>query len=192
MTANANRTSAPVSSLDTLLVIEHSAFGNHNGGQLLFGPDGNLYIFTGDGGDAATPFENGQSTSTLLGKILRIDPNLSGDYDIPSGNPFAGGAAGNDELWDIGLRNPWRASFDRDTDLLWVADVGQGSWEEINRDLEHGEPELRLGPMRGPAHLRGPRAVQHELGWHHATDRRILERGLEPALLGDRRLRLPR
>ncbi|HEY8171024.1 MAG TPA: PQQ-dependent sugar dehydrogenase [Candidatus Limnocylindria bacterium] len=133
MTANAGRTSAPVSSHDTLLVIEHSQFGNHNGGQLLFGPDGNLYIFTGDGGDAGDPAENGQSTSSLLGKILRIDPNLNGGYDIPSGNPFAGGATANDPLWDIGLRNPWRASFDRDTDQLWIADVGQGSWEEINR-----------------------------------------------------------
>ena len=113
MTANSNRTSAPISSHDTLLVIEHSQFGNHNGGQLLFGPDGNLYIFTGDGGDAADPLENGQSTNSLLGKILRIDPNLSGEYDIPSGNPYAGGSAGNDEIWDIGLRNPWRASFDR-------------------------------------------------------------------------------
>ena len=133
MTANSNRTSAPISSHDTLLVIEHSQFANHNGGQLLFGPDGNLYIFTGDGGDAADPLENGQSTNSLLGKILRIDPNLSGEYDIPSGNPYAGGASGNDEIWGIGLRNPWRASFDRDTDLLWIADVGQGSWEEINR-----------------------------------------------------------
>jgi glucose/arabinose dehydrogenase len=133
MTANSNRTSAPVSSHDILLVIEHSQFGNHNGGQLLFGPDGNLYIFTGDGGDAGDPNENAQSGSSLLGKILRIDPNLSGDYDIPAGNPYAGGSEVNDELWALGLRNPWRASFDRDTDLLWVADVGQGSWEEINR-----------------------------------------------------------
>ncbi len=132
MTANSARTSAPASSLDPLLVIDHPAT-NHNGGQLQFGPDGNLYIFTGDGGGSGDPGENAQNSSSRLGKVLRIDPNLSGEYDIPSGNPYAGRIGGNDELWALGLRNPWRASFDRDTDQLWIADVGQGSWEEVNR-----------------------------------------------------------
>jgi glucose/arabinose dehydrogenase len=156
MTANSNRTAASVSSHDTLLVIEHSQFENHNGGQLLFGPDGNLYAFTGDGGDAGDPGENAQSTSSRLGKILRIDPDLNGGYDIPSGNPYAGGAAGNDELWAIGLRNPWRASFDRDTDLLWVADVGQGSWEEINRVSNTADRNFGWDRCEGKHNFEGP------------------------------------
>ena len=126
-TANSTGTSVPVSSYDPLITIEHSARSNHNGGQLLFGPDGYLYIFTGDGGGGGDPDENGQDPSALLGKVLRIAPNLSGGYTTPS-NPFGGA------VWDIGLRNPWRASFDRGTSSLWIADVGQGSYEEINRE----------------------------------------------------------
>ena len=126
-TANSARTSVPVSSYDPLLTVEHSLRSNHNGGQLLFGPDGYLYIFTGDGGGGGDPDENGQDPDTHLGKVLRIAPNLSGGYTTPS-NPFGG------LVWDIGLRNPWRASFDRATGQLWIADVGQGSYEEINRE----------------------------------------------------------
>ena len=138
MRANADRTSVPLSSHDTLLVIEHTNQSNHNGGQLLFGPDGHLYIFTGDGGALGDPNDNAQRTSCpdtrcLLGKTLRIAPNLAGDYTIPSDNPFVG-KAGEDEIWSYGLRNPWRASFDRANGTLWIADVGQGSWEEINRE----------------------------------------------------------
>jgi glucose/arabinose dehydrogenase len=134
MTANAARTSAAASTLDPIFAspIEHSSFGNHNGGQLLFGPDGNLYIFTGDGGDAGDPGENAQDINSRLGKILRVDPDLNGGADIPADNPYVG-EDGSDVVWDIGLRNPWRASFDRDTDQLWIADVGQASWEEVNR-----------------------------------------------------------
>ncbi len=127
-TANAARTSASASTYDPILSIEHSARTNHNGGQLLFGPDGYLYIFTGDGGGGGDPDENGQNQATLLGKVLRIAPNLSGaGYTTPS-NPYPGA------VWDIGLRNPWRASFDRGTGSLWIADVGQGTYEEINRE----------------------------------------------------------
>ena len=112
---------------------------NHNGGQLAFGPDGYLYIGLGDGGGADDEGDghadegNGQSLDTLLGKILRIDPTPSGDrrYTIPSDNPFANGG-GRPEIWSSGLRNPWRFSFDRTTGDLWIADVGQNEWEEID------------------------------------------------------------
>ena len=126
-TANSAGTSASVSTYDPILVIEHSANANHNGGQLLFGPDGYLYIFTGDGGGSGDPGENAQRAASHLGKVLRIAPNLNGGYSTPT-NPFGG------IVWDIGLRNPWRASFDRATDQLWIADVGQGDYEEINRE----------------------------------------------------------
>ena len=108
-----------------LLDIEHSSQGNHNGGQLLFGPDGNLYIFTGDGGGGGDPFCNAQSDSSLLGKVLRISVPGNGTWGTPSGN-YTG------LIWDLGLRNPWRASFDRLTGDLFIGDVGQGSYEEID------------------------------------------------------------
>jgi glucose/arabinose dehydrogenase len=133
-TANAAGTSVSAATRDVLLTIEHSSLSNHNGGQLLFGPDGYLYAFTGDGGGGGDPGENGQNIVSLLGKTLRIDPNLNGGYSSPSDNPFHGPTPGRGEIWSIGLRNPWRASFDRLTEALWIADVGQGSWEEINRE----------------------------------------------------------
>jgi glucose/arabinose dehydrogenase len=133
LTANSAGTSVSASTADPIMEIEHSTFSNHNGGQLLFGPDENLYIFTGDGGSSGDPFESGQNTNSQLGKVLRITPNLSGGRSIPSDNPFVGGG-GNAAVWDYGLRNPWRASFDRANGTLWIADVGQGSWEEINRE----------------------------------------------------------
>jgi glucose/arabinose dehydrogenase len=121
-----------------LLRIEHSQYGNHNGGQLAFGPDGFLYAAVGDGGHFGDPYNSGQRKDTLLGKILRIDPDGTGAgpydrYSVPASNPFVG-EAGFDEIWDYGLRNPWRFSFDRETDNLWIADVGQNNWEEINRE----------------------------------------------------------
>ena len=134
MTANAARTSANVNTVDALLVIEHSSQGNHNGGQLLFGADGNLYAFTGDGGGGGDPDENGQDINSLLGKTLRVRPDLNGSYTTPATNPYVG-EAGSDLIWAIGLRNPWRASFDRANGNLWIADVGQGSWEEVNRSV---------------------------------------------------------
>lgn len=106
--------------------------GNHNGGHLLFGPDGMLYIPLGDGGGSGDQQNNAQTLSTLLGKLLRIDVDGGDPYAIPAGNPFAGQAGARPEIWARGLRNPWRASFDRGSSLLFVADVGQNSWEEVN------------------------------------------------------------
>src|SRR5262245_5530068 len=110
-------------------------FANHNGGDLEIGPDGYLYFGLGDGGAAGDPFGNGQNTSVLLGKLLRIDPTTpSGgkNYSIPPDNPFASGQGGAPEVWAYGLRNPWRYTFDADTDDLWIGDVGQNQWEEID------------------------------------------------------------
>lgn len=101
-------------------------FPNHNGGTLQFGPDGYLYAGLGDGGAANDPFGNGQSLNTLLGKILRLDVNSAEPYAIPPDNPFG------DEIWAYGLRNPWRMAFDPLTGDLYIADVGQNAWEEIN------------------------------------------------------------
>jgi hypothetical protein len=110
---------------------------NHNGGQLQFGPDGDLYIGLGDGGgggDQHGTIGNGQDLGTWLGKILRIDPHPSAGkpYTVPSGNPFAGRAGALPEIWAYGLRNPWRFSFDSATGDLWIGDVGQDSYEEID------------------------------------------------------------
>jgi glucose/arabinose dehydrogenase len=129
---------ADAASRRELLAVEQPQ-ANHNGGQLAFGPDGLLYIGLGDGGgggdtgDGHAPGGNGQSLDTLLGKILRIDPRPSGGdpYTIPADNPFAGGG-GRPEIWAYGLRNPWRFSFDRETDDLWIGDVGQNAWEEVD------------------------------------------------------------
>ena len=108
-----------------------SPFGNHNGGGLDFGPDGYLYIGLGDGGSAGDPRNNGQNANTLLGSLLRIDVDNGNPYSPPPSNPFIGGG-GATEVWAYGLRNPWRFSFDRATGELYIADVGQGAWEEIH------------------------------------------------------------
>lgn len=117
-----------------ILRVPHGQQAEHNGGQIQFGPDGFLYVSTGDGGVGGDPFETGQSLSSLLGKILRIDPHpgSSPAYSIPPGNPFAGATAGADEIWAFGLRNPWRFSFDSLTGDMLVGDVGQGLREEVD------------------------------------------------------------
>lgn len=116
---------ADASSATIVLTIPHRQFSNHNGGQLQFGPDGFLYAGTGDGGSAGDPNNNAQNRSVLLGKILRIDVT-SLPYSIPPSNPF------HDEVWAYGLRNPWRFSFDRATGDLWIGDVGQNQYEEVD------------------------------------------------------------
>jgi len=107
-------------------------FANHNGGSLAFGPDGYLYIGTGDGGSGGDPHGNGQSLNTLLGKILRLDVDGGEPYAIPSDNPYAGSGEVHSEIWASGLRNPWRIAFDRPTGDLYIGDVGQNRWEEID------------------------------------------------------------
>jgi len=139
LTANAAKTFASNTSLVEILRIEHSSHSNHNGGAMAFGPDGFLYLGVGDGGGAGDPGENGQDKNTTLGKILRINVNGTGSgpynrYSIPADNPFVGGIAGLDEIWAIGVRNPWRITFDRANGNLFIADVGQSRWEEVNRE----------------------------------------------------------
>jgi glucose/arabinose dehydrogenase len=107
-------------------------YSNHNGGLVVFGPDGMFYVGLGDGGSGGDPHNNGQSRSTLLGKLLRLDVNGGTPYAIPAGNPFIGQVGAREEIWALGLRNPWRFAFDRVASLLYVADVGQSRWEEIH------------------------------------------------------------
>lgn len=107
-------------------------YTNHNGGHVLFGPDGLLYLGTGDGGSGGDPKENAQNAFALLGKMLRIDVDAGSPYAIPADNPYADGLAGAPEVYAMGLRNPWRYSFDPATGQLWVGDVGQVEWEEID------------------------------------------------------------
>jgi uncharacterized repeat protein (TIGR03806 family) len=146
-TRDAGQTLDPASALIVLQVYQPAS--NHNGGHIVFGPDGYLYIGRGDGGgggDQHGAIGNGQRLSTLLGKLLRIDVNGSTggvDYAIPAGNPFAGNALCNNdtgafaancpEIYAYGFRNPWRWSFDRDSGELWLGDVGQNAWEEVDR-----------------------------------------------------------
>jgi glucose/arabinose dehydrogenase len=131
--------SADAGSRRQVLAVDHPPAPNHNGGQTSFGPDGKLYLGLGDGGAAGdmgtghVEGGNAQSLDTLLGKILRIDPTPSSGaaYTIPADNPFADGG-GLREIWSYGLRNPWRFSWDRKTGDMWIADVGQNQWEEVD------------------------------------------------------------
>jgi glucose/arabinose dehydrogenase len=119
----------PVS--DVKLIVVGQPYANHNGGGIAFGPDGYLYLALGDGGSGGDPLGNAQNTYSLLGKLLRLDVDQGDGYTIPADNPFAGGG-GAPEVWAYGLRNPWRFAFDRLTGDLFIGDVGQGSWEEID------------------------------------------------------------
>lgn len=122
---------ADPSSGTQILFIDQPA-GNHNGGGIKFGPDGYLYIGMGDGGSAGDPWNNSQTATTMLGKMLRIDVDNGDPYAIPEDNPFANDDFYLDEIWATGLRNPWRFSFDRLTGDLWIGDVGQDAFEEID------------------------------------------------------------
>jgi len=117
---------------ETMLLQVTQPFANHNGGEVTFGPDGYLYVGLGDGGSEGDPLGNGQNTSTLLGKLLRIDINSASPYSSPPTNPFFGATPGLDEIWAYGLRNPWRFSFDRVAGDLYIGDVGQNLWEEVD------------------------------------------------------------
>ena len=128
---SADRDRADPASGAVLLTIPHSQFANHNGGQLQFGPDGYLYDGIGDGGGAGNPSNSAQDLNQLLGKIVRIDVDQP-PYAIPPSNPFASRPNARGEIWAYGLRNPWRFSFDRETADLWIADVGQNIYEEID------------------------------------------------------------
>lgn len=122
---------ADPNSAEIIITFDQPA-SNHNGGCLRFGPDGYLYIGTGDGGSGNDPWNNSQDTQTFLGKMLRLDIDNGLPYTVPSTNPFINDASVLDEIWAIGLRNPWKFSFDKETGDLWIADVGQNAWEEID------------------------------------------------------------
>lgn len=117
----------------TVLAVDQP-YANHNGGNILFGPDNMLYIGLGDGGSGGDPENHAQDLNSLLGKMLRINPAQNGTapYSIPAGNPFAGQSGKRAEIWHYGLRNPWRWSFDRANGDMWIGDVGQDDWEEID------------------------------------------------------------
>ena len=170
-----------------VLTIPHRMFANHNGGQLQFGPDGMLYLGTGDGGGGGDPLGSGQNLDSLLGKILRLDVRAL-PYQIPPDNPFVGQPGRRPEIWAYGVRNPWRFVFDAVTQSLYIADVGQGSREEVER---------RRRQCRGPK-LRLERLGRHDV---LSVGQRVQPRGNHDAaprlrsrqrLLGHRRLRLSR
>ncbi len=190
--AGADPTRADPASGRVLLHIA-DPYSNHNGGMLAFGPDGYLYVGTGDGGSFGDPENRAQSLQELLGKLLRLNVDLAADvapyYEIPPSNPYATRTDGTRrEIWAYGLRNPWRFSFDRQTGDLWLGDVGQGAREEINRQPagQRGRSELRLADHGGPELLQPEQRLQSE-----RPD--VADPGLRPqsGLLGDWRLRLP-
>jgi glucose/arabinose dehydrogenase len=139
---------------ETIVLTVDQPFPNHNGGMLAFGADGDLYIGLGDGGSEGDPQGNGQNLDTLLAKILRIDVESGSPYAIPADNPFVSGrAAGGParpEIWDYGVRNPWRFSFDRQTGALFIGDVGQDAYEEVDvEQLGSGRHDYGWSVMEG-------------------------------------------
>jgi glucose/arabinose dehydrogenase len=139
---------------EVLLTQEHSEFGNHNGGHLQFGPDGLLYLGIGDGGGGGDPLGSGQNRNTLLGKVLRLDVSRKCGalaYCVPRDNPFVGVAGARAEVWAWGLRNPWRFSFDKADGSLWLGDVGQGRFEEVDHiGAKQGGVNFGWSCMEGP------------------------------------------
>lgn len=162
-----------------ILAVAHPPSEQHHGGAFGFGPDGFLYIGLGDGGGLGDPRENGQDPSTLLGKLLRIDPTpqAADPYRVPDDNPFVGRAGWRPEIWALGVRNPFRLSFDDATGDLWLADVGQTCWEELDRlpagvgglnlgwDVREGPERFEGGPATGGATLEPEHAHHHSRGW---------------------------
>lgn len=153
--ASASSTVVDIATRVPIITIPHPDASNHNGGMLAFGPDGMLYLSTGDGG--STP-QKAQDLGSLLGKILRLDVNRScgaARYCIPAGNPFASTAGARKEIWHLGLRNPWRFSFDRTAGSMWIGDVGQNAYEEIDT-VPVGAGRRNFGwPCREGAHAYG-------------------------------------
>ncbi|HET8944393.1 MAG TPA: PQQ-dependent sugar dehydrogenase, partial [Dehalococcoidia bacterium] len=155
---------AMVTGSEEVVLQVRQPYSNHNGGELKFGPDGYLYLSLGDGGSGGDPEETGQDNTDLLGSVLRIDVSGPTGYSIPPGNPFAGaGNTGADEVWAYGMRNPWRFSFDSESGELWLADVGQNAWEEVDKVIAGGnygwdcyegnasyEPAGCSGPFQAP------------------------------------------
>jgi glucose/arabinose dehydrogenase len=131
-TTTANPEVADPTTSKLIITAPHSTYDNHNGGLLAFGPDGMLYAGLGDGGSGGDPLGNGQNFNSLLGSLLRLDIDHGDPYAIPADNPFVGQANHRGEVWAKGLRNPWRYAFDAPTGRLFIADVGQDLWEEID------------------------------------------------------------
>lgn len=130
-------------STERILLVVPQPYANHNGGMVAFGPDGHLYIGMGDGGSGGDPQNRAQNSDELLGKILRIDVDHDRPFVIPKGNPFVTGG-GRPEIYALGFRNPWRFSFDRETGMLWLADVGQNKWEEVDLVFPGGNYGWRI------------------------------------------------
>jgi glucose/arabinose dehydrogenase len=128
---SANADVADAASEQVILSVDQP-YSNHNGGMVVFGPDGKLYVGMGDGGSGGDPQGNGQNKNALLGKLLRLDVSVTGQVSVPGDNPFVGQTGARPEVWSYGLRNPWRFSFDRETRDLYLADVGQNAHEEID------------------------------------------------------------
>jgi glucose/arabinose dehydrogenase len=188
-------TEADPGSRSRVIRIAHPQFANHNGGQLQFGPDRMLYLGTGDGGDAGDPHGNAQNRNVLLGKLLRIDPKKGHGYRTPNSNPFAG-KRGRDEIYARGLRNPFRFSFDRRSGDIFIGDVGQDSWEEIDHtsrkrlrganfgwDVLEGNHDFE--GRKPPSHYRKPALEYSSKGSACAVTGGVVVRGTElPALAG--------
>ena len=145
------------------VLTQSQPYRNHNGGQIAFGPDGHLYIGLGDGGSAGDPQHNGQNLANWLGAILRVNIESSVGYTVPSDNPFLFTQDAKPEIWVYGLRNPWRFSFDRITGDLYIGDVGQNDWEEINFQS--------VGSPGG-----------ENYGWRHMEGSHCYQRGCDPEL----------
>lgn len=178
-----------------VIKIKHREFPNHNGGQLQFGPDGMLYLGTGDGGDAGDPHGNAQNRKVLLGKLLRINPKQGHGHRVPKSNPYVG-KRGRDEIYARGLRNPFRFSFDSRSGDIFIGDVGQDSWEEVDHvsrkrlrganfgwDVLEGNHDFE-GSMH-PAHYRRPALEYSSKGSACAVTGGVVVHGSQlPALDG--------